>query len=341
MNRKLILMMAAACLLAGACAKKQASTTGQDAQEYIQLWMEKYHPGITPNKDGLYILSETPGNGLEWTVEAPYVFVRSTIRTLDGTISSTTDEALSKQLGIYVKGNYYGPKYQLTGENYSYAGLDALLEGMRIGGTRKAVIPAWMLTTSRYSTQKEYVNACTSSTHLIYEVTLDSFTPDPEQTAKTQLSTYVHNNFSDAANASYIKDQDPDGSFWFSSDISSFKEEDMLAPGAQIKINYTGRLLDGTVFDTSIAKVAKDAGIYSKDRTYEPQSVTLAESYADITMGGSNSLINGFKGALFLMHWKGQKANVLFTSTHGYGISGSGNAIPSYASLWFELEIVE
>ena len=64
MNRKLILMMAAACLLAGACAKKQASTTGQDAQEYIQLWMEKYHPGITPNKDGLYILSETPGNGL-------------------------------------------------------------------------------------------------------------------------------------------------------------------------------------------------------------------------------------------------------------------------------------
>ena len=37
MNRKLILMMATACLLAGACAKKQASTTGLDAQEYIQL----------------------------------------------------------------------------------------------------------------------------------------------------------------------------------------------------------------------------------------------------------------------------------------------------------------
>ena len=341
MNRKLILFTAAACLLAGACAKNQASTTGQDAQEYIKLWMEKYHPGIDPTKDGLYLLSETPGNGLEWTGEAPYVYVKSTIRTLSGAVSSTTDETLSKQLGTYVKGNYYGPKYQLLGENYSYAGLDALVDGMRIGGTRKAVIPAWMLTTSRYATQKEYLDACTSSTHLIYEITLESFTPDPEVTAKTQLSTFVHNNFSDAADASYIEGEEPDGSFWFSSDVSSFKEEDMLAPGTQIKINYTGRLLDGTVFDTSIAKVAKDAGIYSNDRTYEPQSVTLAESYADITMGGSNSLINGFKGALFLMHWKGQKANVLFTSTHGYGISGSGNAIPSYASLWFELEIVE
>ena len=341
MNRKLILMTAAACLLAGACAKNQASTTGQDAQKYLQLWMEKYHPGIAPTEDGLYLLAETPGTGLEWTSEAPYVLVRSTIRTLGGTVSTTTDEELSKQLGTYVKGNYYGPKYQLLGENYSYAGLDALVSGMRIGGTRKAVIPAWMLTSSRYNTQKEYLDACTSSTHLLYEITLESFTTDPEQTAKTQLSTFIHNNFSDADNVSYVQDQEPDGTFWFSSDVSSFKEEDALETGATIKINYTGRLLDGTVFDTTLEKVAKDAGIYSASRTYEPQRVSLASTYSDITMGGSSSLINGFKGALYLMHWKGQKANALFTSSHGYSSSGSGSSIPGYASLWFELEIVE
>jgi FKBP-type peptidyl-prolyl cis-trans isomerase len=198
-----------------------------------------------------------------------------------------------------------------------------------------------MLTSSRYNTQKEYLDACTSSTHLIYEITLESFTPDPEQTAKTQLSTFVHNNFSDADNVSYVQDQEPDGTFWFSSDVSSFKEEDALETGATIKINYTGRLLDGTVFDTTLEKVAKDAGIYNASRTYEPQSVSLASTYSDITMGGSSSLINGFKGALYLMHWKGQKANALFTSSHGYSSSGSGSSIPGYASLWFELEIVE
>ena len=95
------------------------------------------------------------------------------------------------------------------------------------------------------------------------------------------------------------------------------------------------------MFDTTLEKVAKDAGIYSASRTYEPQSVSLASTYSDITMGGSSSLINGFKGALYLMHWKGQKANALFTSSHGYSSSGSGSSIPGYASLWFELEIVE
>lgn len=336
-------MMAAVCLLAGACAKTQTSTTGQDAQKYLSLWMDKYHPGVTPNEDGLYILEDTPGSGQEWTGDAMYIRVHSTIRTLSGTISTTTDEALSKQLGTYVKGNYYGPRYQAMGEGYSYAGLDAMIKGMRQGGTRKAVIPAWMLTTSRYPTQKEYLDACTGSTHLIYEVTLDSFTQDPLQTEKIELIQYVHTTYGNVSSVSYVKndEEEPDDTFWFISDVSGFQEQDALAPGAQIKINYTGRLLDGTVFDTTIENVAKDAGIYSPDRTYEPQSVTLAESYSDITMGGSSSLINGFKGGLFLMHWKGQKANVLFTSSHGYGTSGSGNAIPSFAPLWFELEILE
>lgn len=341
MNKKLILMMAAVSFLALGCAKNQTATTGQDAKEYIQLWMDKYHPGISATKDGLYILSETPGTGLEWTSEAPYVLARTTIRTLDGQVSSTTDENLAKQLGTYVKGNYYGPKYMMLGENYSYAGIDALVEGMRVGGTRKAVIPAWMLTSSRFATQEEYIKTCTSGTSLIYEITLEGFTVNPEQAEKTTLETFVHNRFDGASSVSYITDQDPDGTFWFISNASSLKEEDKLEEGASIKINYTGRLLDGTVFDTTIEKVAKDAGIYNASRTYEPQSVSLASTYSDITLGGSSSLIDGFKGALFLMHYKGEKAHAMFTSSHGYSSSGSGSTIPGYAPLWFELEIVE
>ena len=54
----------------------------------------------------------------------------------------------------------------------------------------------------------------------------------------------------------------------------------------------------------------------------------------------ASSLINGFKGALSLMHWKGQKAVAVFSSAHGYGSSGSGNVIPSYEPLIFEIEIL-
>ncbi len=340
MNKKLLIPLAAACLMVGACAKNEVSTTGQDAQKYIQLWMDKYHPGISANEDGLYILSETAGTGAEWNSEKPYSYVNCTIRSLDGTISSTTSEDLAKQLGTYTRGTYYGPKYQMTGSGYSYAGVDALLKGMRVGGTRKAVIPAWMLTTSRYDTQKEYIKACSSSTHLIYEVGLEGQSEDPAADEITALQNYVHAHYGNVQSVSYVKDTEADDSFWFISDVSAFKTEDAISSDATVEINYTGRLLNnGMVFDTSLEKVAKDAGIYSSSKTYSTQTVQMDETYSDITMEGS-TLVKGFSGALSLMKWKGQKATVLFTSKHGYDASGSGSAIPGYSSLIFEIEIV-
>lgn len=342
MNKKLLIPLALLVLVAGACAKKSATTTGQDAREYLQLWMDKFYPGVNPNSDGLYILEDIPGTGEAWNSELSYVFVDVTIRTIGGTISATTDETLAKQLGTYSIANYYGPKYQMMGDGISYAGVDAMLKGMKLGGFRKAVIPAWMLTTGRYDTQQEYIDACSNSSSLIYEVGLQGQTDDPEKDAADFLTDYVHKNFgADIESVSYISGEDPDSTFWFISDVSGFKEEDKLSETATVNINYTGKLArDGRVFDTSLERTAKDAGIYSADRTYEPQSVTLASSYENITMGSTSSLISGFKGALSLMHWKGQKATVLFTSKHGYTSSGSGDVIPSYAPLIFELEIL-
>ena len=57
-----------------------------------------------------------------------------------------------------------------------------------------------------------------------------------------------------------------------------------------------------------------------------------------MSVGGSTSYIDGFKAGLFLMHWKGQKATVIFSSKHGYSSSGSGTSIPPYEPLIFELE---
>ena len=110
MNKKLLIPLALLVLVAGACAKKSATTTGQDAREYLQLWMDKFYPGVNPNSDGLYILEDIPGTGEAWNSELSYVFVDVTIRTIGGTISATTDETLAKQLGTYSIANYYGPK---------------------------------------------------------------------------------------------------------------------------------------------------------------------------------------------------------------------------------------
>lgn len=341
MNKSILLSLTVLSLLAAGCAKSSGDTTGKDAQERLSKWMEKYHPGIQPNEDGLYILEDEPGTGELCDGETfPYVKIRGTIRTLEGTISSTTEEEVARQLGTYKFGNYYGAQYQYLGEGYSYAGLDALLKGMRLGGRRKAVIPAWMLTTSRYSSQEGYLNACTGSTHLIYDITPEYQILDAETDGISRVRRYINDNYPGTESTTYVEGAEADDSFYFISDVSAFKEEDKLSNEASVSINYTGKLLDGTVFDTTIRKVAVDARIDSDDKTYEPQSATISSTYSDVTLGDSSSLITGFQGALSLMHWKGQKAIAVFSSAHGYGSTGSGSVIPSYEPLIFEIEIL-
>ena len=342
MNRHLLLPLAALCLMAAACAQGTTDSTGQAASEYLSLWMEKYHPGITAT-DGIYILEDTPGSGDLFDSENDYVYASSTIRSLSGAISSSTEESIAKQLGTYVLGNYYGPKYQMVGEGYSYAGVDALLKGMRIGGTRTAVIPAWLLTTARYGTVQEYLDACSKSTSLIYTVTLKGQTDDIDQHEQDSLSRYVQRVYGDIEPTLYIteEDEEMEGIFYFLSDTAPFEGKAEFPRDTTLHLDYTGRLLNGQIFDTTDEIVAKDAGIYKESKTYDPVSITFAEKYTDIKMGDSSSMVNGFKGGLSLLRWVGQKAIILFTSPQGYGADGNGNVIPAYSPLIFELEIVE
>ncbi len=338
---KTLSLAAAVCLMAGSCAQEQTISTGEKAQEYLQLFIEKYYPYVTPNEYGLFVLEDTPGSGSTWTDEYKYIYARTTVRSLAGTVSSTTEEQLSQQLGTYAVGNYYGPMYQELGEGVSYAGLDDLLKGMRVGGTRKAIIPSWLLTTSRYNTQKEYLDACTSESHLEYTLTLEGLSSNIEDTEKDSLARYVLRHYGENVHTTTFSDDIDYGAFYFVSDSSEFIGTPKFPSDTTVKLNYTGRLLNGQVFDTTLERVAKDAGIYNASKTYGPVEISYASKYSEIQMESSSSLITGFKGGLFLMHWLGQKADVLFTSDLGYSTSSSGQTIPPYSPLLFELEVVK
>lgn len=332
----------ALCLVAGACEQKTQTTSGQEAKEYLDLFMKAAYPDIQKNADGIYILEDTPGTGEAWDKESAYILADVTIRALGGgTVTTTTDLALSQQLGTYVPGYYYGPKWMSTGEGYSYAGIDAMLNGMRVGGTRKAVIPAWMLTTSRLGSEEKYLAACTSTTHLEYTLGLKEQTADIDKTEKAQLDEYVRSHYGAGVQpVSFVDDQEPDGKFYFISDVSAFADQEPIKAGETFKLNYTGKLLSGQVFDTTVKNTTKDAGIYQQGNTYSPVDIVQANAYDSVTMSGGSGLITGFKGALYLLKYKGQKATVLFTSTHGYGSGGRGSSIPGFAPLIFELEVV-
>ena len=96
------------------------------------------------------------------------------------------------------------------------------------------------------------------------------------------------------------------------------------------------------MFDTSIERVAKDAGIYNASKTYGPTYITwYAEGYKNTTMGSdASSTIDGFAYALYNMK-PHEKGKVIFHSLRGYSYSGSGSTIPAYSPLIFELELVD
>ena len=320
-NRYIILLGALALMTVSACIKEDSTSNATYQKQYLQLWIDTYHPGVSQNSDGLYILEDIPGTGsaIEWGENDDYVYADVTIRTLDGTISSSTDIKLAQQLGTYDKKNgvYYGPRFYKIGEGSSYAGV--------------------------------YLNKLPSnSSHLLYTVRPRMQCEDPTMVERDSLKKYVTAHYGDLASISYKDDEAADGTFYFISDLTNAdmgeeeSEPTKRTSTTTATINYTGRLLNGQVFDTTVEKVAKDAGIYNASKTYSPVSITFAEKWSEISMGGSTSLIDGFKGALFQMNYPGEKATALFTSTHGYGETGDTqtNKIPGYSPLIFEFELV-
>lgn len=341
MKNKTLIIACTALALAG-CAKENTMSTGETAKAYLDLWLKEYYPNLTPTSGGIYIMEETQGTGDAWNSENAYAYIETTITTLSGQVSSTSNKEMAQQIDTYSPVSYYGPKYTTVGYGYSYAGLDAILDGMKIGGKRKAIVPSWLLSTNRYDTQEEYIDNASSTTHLIYTVTFAGQSNDMDATELALVTEYINANYPGAEPTTYITDGEADGTFYFITDVSEYEKEGTpkRTTGASATINYTGRLLDGSVFDTTVERTAKDAGIYSSSKTYGPTSVTFAESYEDISLGESTDLINGFKGGLSLMLYPGQKATVIFTSAHGYQSSGKSPSIPGWAPLIFEFELV-
>ncbi len=99
--------------------------------------------------------------------------------------------------------------------------------------------------------------------------------------------------------------------------------------GDTVMVNYTGKLLDGTVFDSSVESVAKSANIFQDGRPYQPLEVVI---------GGGN-IIPGWDEGLLLLN-DGSKATFIIPSHLAYGDRGQGPIKP-YSTLVFDVEIVK
>ena len=87
-------------------------------------------------------------------------------------------------------------------------------------------------------------------------------------------------------------------------------------PGQTVRVHYSGFLLDGTKFDSSIGKTPIEF------------------------MLGARKVIPGWEEGIQLLN-VGAKAKLIIPPTLGWGSRGAGNVIPPNATVIFDVELVE
>lgn len=102
-----------------------------------------------------------------------------------------------------------------------------------------------------------------------------------------------------------------------------------VTTGKEVAVNYTGRLLDGTMFDSSVESDAKEGDIHNPQRTYEPLTYTQ----------GRGQLIPGWEQGVEGQP-EGSQLQLIIPSALGYGPRGAGQLIPPFSPLVFDIEIV-
>jgi FKBP-type peptidyl-prolyl cis-trans isomerase FkpA len=104
----------------------------------------------------------------------------------------------------------------------------------------------------------------------------------------------------------------------------------LIVSGQTVQVNYTGYLLNGTVFATSSQQVAKENRIYDPNFNYKPKAVTVDQS----------TVIPGWHEALKLLK-ENSRASFYMPSPLGYGPEKLDTLINENEILVFDIEILK
>lgn len=112
--------------------------------------------------------------------------------------------------------------------------------------------------------------------------------------------------------------------------ITQGGQGEYVQSGQIIKANYSGHVLDGAYFDTSVEEVAKENGLYQEGKPYAPLETVI----------GQGRVIKGWDEAFQLMN-TGSKATLYIPSGLAYGPRARSAEITANAILVFDVELIE
>ena len=246
----------------------------------------------------------------------------------DGTLVYANTKNVAKEHSVFSYFIHYAPEYYIMGDAYGYIPkgvADAMRKYVAVGDSIRLIIPPSLLGSS------SYFNATTNAGKpVVLDIALRNVVYLPGSEEENELLEYRNSNF---PGAKLLKGESgSDTTNIYFQELAPPAENVAVETGDTVWVHYTGRYLDGYVFDTNIADSAKKHNIY----TYNP-SVFTAEGLQFII--GDDSMIDGFEAAVKNMK-KGSSSVVMFTSEWGYGNLGKDNGGPNYASMAFHITLV-
>lgn len=329
------------------CAEEKEPTAKELQEKILDAYIEANHPEAQKLQSGLTIISLNPGADKKPGTNDG-IYIHYSTYDLSGTCQSTTDSIKARMLGTYDPGIYYGPSLFIINSTTT-TGMRELLSKLGKGGTATAIIPPWLTTSGARNTGSYSSSSGQQSTiNMLYEIKAGIVIDDVEKFQIDSLESYSRLRFSpkvDSTSYGYY--------FRNYTHPSGIPAADTVKAETSVGVWYVGRLLDGYVFDTNIPDTARKYKIYDSSKDYSPLSVTIGETYKDMTNygsgsssndpsagpNGSSSTIIGFAHAVKDMTYA-DKATAFFMSGLGYGSAGnmsSGSGVPEYAMLRFDL----
>lgn len=100
-------------------------------------------------------------------------------------------------------------------------------------------------------------------------------------------------------------------------------------PGQKVRVNYTGTLITGEMFDSNDPEAAKKGNVYNEAREYVPYEFAL----------GAGQVIEGWDIGVGLLN-VGTKARLYIPSPLAYGARQRSEVITANAILVFDVELV-
>ena len=339
-------LLAVVVLAVFGCAKEKDITEREIQEKILDAYIQANCPTAQKLSSGLTIINLDQGTGPIAPGANDGIYIHYNTYDLDGVCQSTTDSVKARMLGTYDPGIYYGPSLFILNSSCT-AGMKELLGKLHQGGSTTAIIPPW-LTASKASAAGYSTQGQQSTVNMIYEIKAGIVIDDVDKFQIDSLESYSKLNYSPKIDSTAYG--------WYFRNFTHsipLPAADTIEAGESVGVWYVGRLLDGYVFDTNIRDTAKKYRIYDSSNDYEYLTVSMGETYQDMTTYGSSStsnssstgaegkqsLILGFVRAVKNMTYA-DKGVTFFMSGLGYGADGnmtSGKGVPEYAMIRFDL----